>query len=510
MLNLRVASKTDRGRRRHSNEDRLLVARDGHLLVVCDGAGGHNAGEVASDVAVLTIAGFQRPGSEGLLNAAGPADRQLGHAARRLVAAIRLANLSVFTWGESSKTYPGVVTAAAARSWLGRVLAALLCRKPYRGMMTTVTAMEFDDDGAFCTASVGDSRIYRLREGTLQQLTRDNTLGELRRARNQAAGEDAHVLDRALGQLPTVDVGVRQDTALAGDVYLLCSDGLYGELDNSGGLLSQLLERHKEDPQQLCDTLIDEANARDGSDNISAVVVRVEKSPQDHASAPSELDVKDDARVNRKRRAALRKALRDTPTPCKWWTPVAVAAALGLLSAVIVSALLSSAQRRPTYATVEVVLTPPELSSDSAVRVTLDGESVGFRIASVRTDTPHALIVEHPGYERSGGINISLARGETEKRVYVHLKPGVHVEAGLEDATRGGEVVVMSRGVVVHRESIAAQKPTVEFDIVSGTYEFAASWGLRGKFESTATVARGDSIKMWPDAWRPFRHVPRR
>jgi len=140
-------------------------------------------------------------------------------------------------------------------------------------MMTTVIAARFDGDSSVCVAHVGDSRAYRYREGKLHRLTRDHTMAEVRRAMNEAPGEDAEMVARALGQEPIVVVTVLQESVLPGDVYILCSDGLYRTLD-AASLLRELARSHWNKPQRLYGEVIDKAVKLKGSDNTTADLLK--------------------------------------------------------------------------------------------------------------------------------------------------------------------------------------------------------------------------------------------
>ncbi|HEY2773682.1 MAG TPA: PP2C family serine/threonine-protein phosphatase [Candidatus Binatia bacterium] len=240
---------TDVGKRRSLNEDTILVA--GNLFIVCDGMGGHKAGEVASQLAVEVISRF--------INLSGddnditwPFGFQTGFSleANRLRTAIKLANRAVMRKSASSDEYTGMGTTATA---------ALLSKsRPH------VTY-----------ANVGDSRIYLIRQGTIVQLTRDDSWANLPWEDGQADQANAanmkHVLTKALGAQDDVEFDVTTHELSDGDILLLCSDGLTNMLSDERML--EIVAKRADDPGTACDDLIAAANNEGGRDNISAILV---------------------------------------------------------------------------------------------------------------------------------------------------------------------------------------------------------------------------------------------
>ena len=235
---LRIAEQwyaSDLGRQRQGNEDNFFVRAP--LFVVADGMGGAQAGEVASEIAVRSF-------DDELPN---------GSRAEALVRVIEEANKRIHERARSNESL--------------------------HGMGTTTTAAYVDDDEVVI-AHVGDSRAYLLRDGELRRLTRDHSLvGELV-ARGKLTEEQAEqhpqrsVITRALGPEASVQVDVDAFSARAGDVFLLCSDGLtsmvhepkLGPLFEEAGSLEELGKR-----------LIDAANAAGGRDNITVILFRLEE-----------------------------------------------------------------------------------------------------------------------------------------------------------------------------------------------------------------------------------------
>lgn len=236
-MRLAACGASDRGRAREHNEDFLAVDEESGIFVVADGMGGHRHGEVASELAVGSI-------RHSLARSAGDDPRDL----RR---AIEDAHRELMRAVERD----GALT----------------------GMGTTVVTLVVRRRGAFL-AHVGDSRAYRLRGGRLELLTDDHTwvneqvsAGRLSRA--QARSHPLrNVVTRALGGGPEVAVDVRELSVAAGDLYLLCTDGLTSMVDDE--TIASLLAGGGE-IDALCGALIDEANRRGGMDNITVVLLRV-------------------------------------------------------------------------------------------------------------------------------------------------------------------------------------------------------------------------------------------
>lgn len=245
---------THPGRVRPSNEDALLWDPAAGLFLVADGMGGHQAGEVASHLALETVRGFLEV-SRGDQDLTWPFgfDPNLSLNGNRLVTAVRLANRRVFQAGEEQADYAGMGT-------------------------TLVAALVEADQLTFC--GVGDSRLYLLHGSRLQQLTHDDSWVATVLAREPGFDQTQlaqhpmrHVLTNVVGARDETEIEVGERPVAAGDSLLLCTDGLYGALDDA--TLQILLA----DPGPLPDTvqrIVATALERNGSDNITALVVRLE------------------------------------------------------------------------------------------------------------------------------------------------------------------------------------------------------------------------------------------
>lgn len=247
-IGLKVAALTDIGMRRTTNQDahavvlapsREMLQSRGHLLIVADGMGAHAAGELASKLAVdgiphLYLKYTDLPPAEALLRA------------------IRETNTEIHRRGQANIDF--------------------------HHMGTTCSALVLMPEQAWI-AHVGDSRVYRLRGQRLSQLTFDHSLQwELRASGQLPAGTDLaaiipkNVITRSLGPNPHVDIDLEGPWPIAeGDIYLLCSDGLTGRVEDAeiGAILTTL------PPDEAAQALIDLANLRGGPDNITVVIAQV-------------------------------------------------------------------------------------------------------------------------------------------------------------------------------------------------------------------------------------------
>jgi protein phosphatase len=238
-------AQTDTGRHRPVNEDSAFARAP--VFVVADGMGGAQAGEVASRIAVEAF-------EQGLPDDGTPEER--------LATRAKEANRRIYD--------------------LSRV------QQERAGMGTTLTAA-YLDDSSVAIAHVGDSRAYLFREGELKRLTQDHSLVEELKARGKLTEEQAaehpqrSIITRALGPEPTVEVDTWTYPARAGDVLLLCSDGLTSMIteEKVESILNQA-----DTLQQAAQTLIDKANEAGGRDNITVVLVRLEEVGADQ---PTEL-----------------------------------------------------------------------------------------------------------------------------------------------------------------------------------------------------------------------------
>jgi PPM family protein phosphatase len=250
-LRIEVAGETNVGMKRTHNEDNFAILEDSGLYIVADGMGGHASGEVASKMAVDAMREFfQATASDPERTWPYKMDRSKGYEENRLITAIKLANLRIYESAQRD-----------ARQ---------------RGMGTTIVTMFAVEDGVY-VAHVGDSRVYRLRETSIEQLTEDHSLLndyiKMKRLTPEEIANFPHknVIVRALGMKDTVKVDTRFEKPRAADTYLLCSDGLSGPVTDP-----EMLDivNSAPDLKSAAARLIQRANENGGPDNISVVLAR--------------------------------------------------------------------------------------------------------------------------------------------------------------------------------------------------------------------------------------------
>ncbi|MEO6352340.1 MAG: Stp1/IreP family PP2C-type Ser/Thr phosphatase [Burkholderiaceae bacterium] len=253
---IEFAALTDTGRVRRQNEDAVAINPEYGFALLADGMGGHLAGEVASGMAVDIIGqalqDTLREHAEYANHAeyAGSADlpAQLHDWMRD---AIQLANT--------------------------RILQAAHSQEGCRGMGTTLVLALYLDH-TLNVAHAGDSRLYRLRGTTLQQLTRDHSVLQQEIAAGLITPEQAvlskkrNLITRALGAAPLLDVELHQHDFQAGDIALLCSDGLTDMVPDQQ--IADLLHANRSDLPQACAQLVACANACGGRDNVSVILMK--------------------------------------------------------------------------------------------------------------------------------------------------------------------------------------------------------------------------------------------
>jgi PPM family protein phosphatase len=250
-LRIEVAGQTDVGRKRSHNEDNFAILAEYGLYVVADGMGGHSSGEIASKMAVDTLEQFFADTSEDPERTwPYKMDRAKGYEENRLITGIKLCNLRIY---EQAQRNP-----------------------KQRGMGTTLAALFAVEDGIYI-AHVGDSRVYRIRDGRIELLTEDHSLlNDYKRMKRLTEEEIANfphknVIVRALGMKDTVKVDTRFESPRVNDILLLCSDGLCGPV-NDQRLLDTVM-KHGDLPNAT-QRLVEAANESGGPDNITCVLAR--------------------------------------------------------------------------------------------------------------------------------------------------------------------------------------------------------------------------------------------
>ena len=243
---------SDVGRRRQLNEDSLVMDQDSRLFIVADGMGGHNAGEIASKLAVETVMNFiRRATEEEEITWPYGIDPKLSIDANRLRTAIMLANKRV--WKEADN------------------------RQDYTGMGTTIVAAVVSEDCITFTGA-GDSRLYRIRGESIEQLTIDDSWVQVAIDEGVLDPEEAehhpmrNIITKAIGAKESIDVPVFEEHLEDGDFYVLCSDGLHGMISDAE--IRRIVLESGSELEACVKGLIQAANDSGGKDNVTVLVLR--------------------------------------------------------------------------------------------------------------------------------------------------------------------------------------------------------------------------------------------
>jgi PPM family protein phosphatase len=246
-----ASARTDLGRVRKNNEDAFRIEPELDLYVLSDGMGGQAHGEVASAMAIETIVGHCREArSDPDITLFGNSRPDLCEHTNRLMSAVRMANRKIFD--------------------------AAMQNPAQEGMGATIVAVWLDDR-RMSLVHVGDSRVYLLRGGSLEQLTADHSLVAEHVRRGTMTPQEAetsqlqNILVRALGTQEQVEVDADEHMLLEGDTILLCSDGLTHMIGDAeiASTLSTI-----EPAQAAADRLVELANESGGQDNVTVIVIR--------------------------------------------------------------------------------------------------------------------------------------------------------------------------------------------------------------------------------------------
>jgi PPM family protein phosphatase len=249
---IRSVGVTDVGKVREHNEDTIGVDSDIGLLVLADGMGGYNAGEVASGIAVKTVMSLVKEAIERQDLTANDKESGLSRPSILLRDSIMRANKIIY---QTAKTQPQC-----------------------EGMGTTIVACLFFDNKV-AIAHVGDSRLYRLRTSRFEQMTLDHSLLQELVDRGFYSQEEAqrannkNYVTRALGVEPSVDVEIHEEPAHKGDYYVLCSDGLPDMVEDEDIHLT--ISTFSASLETIAKQLIQLANDNGGRDNVSIVLAQV-------------------------------------------------------------------------------------------------------------------------------------------------------------------------------------------------------------------------------------------
>lgn len=251
-MKLQYAGATHVGMKRDHNEDNLMLMPEQNLFVVADGMGGHSSGEVASKIAVDTLRTFfEDTSKDDDVTWPFKLDKAVSYDENRLVAGVKLANRNIYEAAQADQRY--------------------------KGMGTTIVGMVWVDEKAI-VGHAGDSRCYRIRSGTITQITEDHSLlNDYRKIQaltpeEEAAFQYKNIIVRALGMKEAVNVDINHQAPEPGDILLLCSDGLSGEV-NDPQILA-IVEKHRENLEAGVQELIKQACENGGKDNVTVILVK--------------------------------------------------------------------------------------------------------------------------------------------------------------------------------------------------------------------------------------------
>jgi serine/threonine protein phosphatase PrpC len=249
-----TAALTDVGMEREADEDTYYYDDELGIYVVCDGMGGHASGEVASQMAVEVIARFYNEfGEKQISDWPFPVADAPDYYSAELVNSIKIANERVFI--QSCKD------------------------RRHDGMGTTIVALSTRGPGV-SFAHVGDSRIYRMRDGELTQITQDHSLFNLYQQSNVLTEEqlakfqNKNIILRAMGLKDSVEVDFQTCEKVPGDVYLMCSDGLTDLVED--WIIAEMLGNASESLDEIAASLVRLANGNGGKDNITVMLMRIQ------------------------------------------------------------------------------------------------------------------------------------------------------------------------------------------------------------------------------------------
>jgi protein phosphatase len=248
-----AAGLTNVGMKRSHNEDSFFIVEDENLYIIADGMGGHSSGEIASQMAVETVANFFKSTSnDDEVTWPFKMDKGRDYQENRLVTAIKLANLRIY---ESAQR-----------------------EAKYRGMGTTIVAALFKNDEVII-AHVGDSRCYHITGNEIRQITEDHSLlNDYIKAKKLTPEElenfpHKNVIVRALGMKETVQVDINRIKPSPGDIFLLCCDGLSGMVKDEE--MKNIILTYKDNLEKANEVLIARANENGGIDNITSILVKI-------------------------------------------------------------------------------------------------------------------------------------------------------------------------------------------------------------------------------------------
>ncbi|MBL4759312.1 MAG: Stp1/IreP family PP2C-type Ser/Thr phosphatase [Mariprofundaceae bacterium] len=251
MISIDMFAITDVGIKRAHNEDCVHITPSHGIAILADGMGGYNAGEVASAMAVDVINNSLRAKILDVPQAEIDKDTGFTHESVLVRQAIKASNEAIYNAAQAQSEYAGMGTTVLVAAFYGNHITA---------------------------AHVGDSRMYRLRDKTLTHVTVDHSLVHEQVRRGLLTADDArnsrikNLVTRALGCDPRVEADLVEDMVSAGDLYLMCSDGLTDVVSDED--INHCLGHCKKDLQKTALQLVQMANNAGGPDNISIILIR--------------------------------------------------------------------------------------------------------------------------------------------------------------------------------------------------------------------------------------------
>jgi serine/threonine protein phosphatase PrpC len=252
---LEAGAATHAGQVRENNEDVYSFYLEDRLFVLADGMGGRSAGEIAARIAVDALEAFCRENRNSPPESwPFPLDSRFSRQVNLLRVGLKVANQRI---REEAQKDPA-----------------------WHRMGATIAALAFDEDH-LVAAHAGDVRIYRIRNGSASRLTRDHSIIEEMKAAKPAISPEEiavivnrNVITRALGNKPDVEPTVYTNTFCDGDLYLLCSDGLWDCLTDD--TITRII-LSQPDVESACHALVDAANSAGSPDNVTAMIIRVNR-----------------------------------------------------------------------------------------------------------------------------------------------------------------------------------------------------------------------------------------
>jgi serine/threonine protein phosphatase PrpC len=440
-LKLQVGSRSDVGRVREFNEDSMGMysptdpqerAGKGDLFLVADGMGGHAGGEIASRLAVDSILRFYSAWTG-------------EDAAAALIAAVQQANAEIYAHGGGQDGLARMGTTC-----VGAVV---------RGAELYIV-------------NVGDSRAYRVRNGRIEQLSRDHSLVAMQVEKGLVDAQQArnlpyrNTITRALGQKPTVEVDHFLHTFQVGDVIVLCTDGLSGQVEDAE--IAAAVSRYS--PDEAAARLVDLANQCGGPDNISVIIVQAasDTQPVMEASSPSRIA------------AAPARRILDA------WPFILVALAAMLFVGLVAFALLSSAIRPKASPTATPApVNPPAVVGTSTPRLPVSAAT-------------QVLVSTAP---EIGPLKIDMTSNLIQlEELAKHLGYNSALEMGAQNPRQGKQITVWPRRrgmlVVGHVARMQAAGPACDFSVAMGDKSYRVTCLANGTFNAGARVGEGTTVSV--------------